>query len=49
MVLMMVLWVVVGFSLVFVLDVFGGFVGGFDYVMFNGVGFDVWDGMVIFG
>lgn len=49
MALMTVLWVVVGFSLAFAPDAFGGFAGGFDYVMLEGVGFDAWDGTAIPG
>ncbi|MCG6154436.1 ammonium transporter [Rubinisphaera margarita] len=35
--IMSVLWVVVGYSLAFAPDIMGGFVGGFDHVMLDGV------------
>ena len=47
--LMTILWILVGFSLAFAPDALGGFVGGLDFALLNGVGFDAWEGTAIPG
>ena len=42
--IMTVLWVIIGFSLAFGSDALGGVIGGGDYFLLGGLGYDAWDG-----